>query len=184
MEEDEEEEEETKPAWLAALEPLLPALVSSLVTSPRLRNVNLASILDWRKAAETAKPANPENEVCATAHVLRVRSRLTPTEQRMFDEVMLDDAASELVALLAKRSEDDALCYLRAQFTPPARTFATQLAEVIALLTTDEQALVMGILPSLPPEQLEPLKTQLLSISPTEAVAMIRAFLAPKKAAS
>lgn len=183
-EDDEEEEEQTKPAWLAALEPVLPAIVSSLVTNPKLRNVNLASILDWRKAAETAKPPNAENEVCATAHVFRVRSGLTPTEQRMFDDVMRDDAASELVALLVNRSEDDAVAYLRSQFKPPTRSFANQLADVTALLTTDEQALVMGILPNLPPEQLEPLKAQLLSVSPTEAVAMIRAFLAPKKAAS
>lgn len=182
---DDDAEEPTKPGWLAALEPAIPALVG-LLGNQKLRNVDLGSILDWRKAAAAAKPANADNDIIATAHVIRVRGRLSPTEQRLFDEVMAEDAvASELVTLLVARSETDAVAFLRSQFEkPPARSFAAQLAAVSALLTAEEQALVMSLLPSLPSEQRESLQAQLMAVSPTEAVAMIRAFLAPKKAAS
>lgn len=182
---DDEEDEPTKPGWLAALEPAIPALVG-LLGNQKLRNVDLGSVLDWRKAAAAAKPANGDNSINATAHVIRVRARLSPAEQRLFDEVMAEDAvASELVALLVARSEADAVAYLRSQFEKPsARSFAAQLAAVSALLTAEEQALVMSLLPSLLPEQRESLQAQLTAVSPTEAAAMIRAFLAPKKAAS
>ncbi len=179
---DDDEQDDAKPSWLAALEPVVPALVSSLV--PKLRNVNLASVLDWRKAADSAKPANTENEVCATAHVLRVRSRLNASEQRLFDEVLRDDAASDLIALLVSRSEDDAVEYLRRQFTKPVRTFANQLAAVTELLTPEEQTLVMTYLPSLPAEQIQSLQAQLVAMTPTEAVLLIRTMLASKKASS
>lgn len=179
---DDDDQEDSKPSWLAALEPVVPALVSSLV--PKLRNVNLGSVLDWRKAANGAKPANAENEVCATAHVLRVRSRLNTSEQRLFDEVLRDDAASDLIALLVSRSEDEAVEYLRSQFTKPVRTFASQLAAVSELLTPEEQALVMTYLPSLPVDQIQSLQSQLLAMTPTEAVLLVRTMLASKKAAS
>jgi hypothetical protein len=47
-------------------------------------------------------------EVCAMAHVLRIRSRLTADEQRGFDE-FVRDYTETMLGMVVNRSEDDAL---------------------------------------------------------------------------
>src|SRR5262245_17445593 len=64
-------DDDDEPSWWSALRPL------STV------HPALPPLPPPRRRARTAS-----DEVCATAHVLRVRARLAPDEQRAFDELM------------------------------------------------------------------------------------------------
>lgn len=139
-----------------------------------------------RRVYARARSAN--DEVCATAHVLRVRARLTADEQRAFDELMRGPAATDIVTMLVNRTEDDALENLRARIDdePDAaeaskRTLATQIVAVSALLSTAEKTNALAALASLWPEELHALQGRLLDLPPPEAAALIRTYLAPRR---
>jgi len=70
----------------------------------------------------TARPSfQVRDEVCAMAHVLRVRSRLLPEEQRAFDQ-LVTDYTQTMLALLVGRSDEEALEAVRRQLASVAGT--------------------------------------------------------------
>jgi len=69
-----------------------------------------------------AAPRDPvRDEVCAMAHVLRVRSRLSPDEQRAFDQ-LVTDYTQTMLGLLVGCSDDEALEAVRRQLASVAVT--------------------------------------------------------------
>ena len=51
---------------------------------------------------------DPRQEVCAMAHVLRVRASLSPDEQRSFD-ILVRDYTESTLALIVNRSDEEAV---------------------------------------------------------------------------
>jgi hypothetical protein len=107
------------------------------------------------------QPERTEDKIAATAHVLRVRGRLAPDEQRAFDELMRGDSATRVIRMVLSRDEDDALAAVRERIARRVRL------EPLQMLTPDEQAIVMS--------------TLLLRMSPAEASLLIRTYLANDK---
>lgn len=107
------------------------------------------------------QPERPEDKIAATAHVLRVRGRLAPDEQRAFDELMRGDSATRTIRAVLSRDEDDAVAAIRERIARRARI------EPLQMLTPDEQAIVMS--------------TLLLRMSPAEASLLIRTYLSTDK---
>jgi hypothetical protein len=136
-----------------------------------------------RRRARTA-----DDEVRATAHVLRVRARLAPDEQRAFDELMSGPAATDIVTMLVNRGEDDAIDKLRRRLAdePTAaeasrRALARRIGAVTSLLSQGEQARALAGLSALWPEELIALQARLADLPPPEAAALIRTYLAPRR---
>lgn len=62
-----------------------------------------------RNAASTIVSAHdPRQEVCAMAHVLRVRASLSPDEQRAFD-ILVRDYTESTLALIVNRTDEEAV---------------------------------------------------------------------------
>ena len=130
------------------------------------------------------------HEVYATAHVLRVRSRLTADEQRVFDELMRGPAATDILTMLVNRGEDDALEKLRLRLDdePSAaeaarRSIVAEILAMSALLTPAEKSGAIAGIAGLWPEELISLDARLAELPPPEAAALIRTYLAPHRAA-
>src|SRR5262245_5032844 len=64
-------------------------------------------------AAWHQRAARSDDKILATAHVLRVRARLSPIEQRVFDALLREDGANKLIRGVLSRDEDDALVAVR-----------------------------------------------------------------------
>jgi len=128
-----DDDRDVKPGWLAAIEPAMPMIVTSLLR-------NLGSFFSPQKEP----PAERRNASAAT-HIARVRARLAPGEQKLLDGVLADDKDGEpLAAMLAEKDEDSAVALIRKSIKPAAPkrqlpTFAEQAAAVDALLTPEER---------------------------------------------
>jgi hypothetical protein len=184
-------DDDIEPSWWASIRPLS----ASRVPPPREIEVSLDPddpsldlVLRPPSAMRRPRARSANDEVCATAHVLRIRSRLTADEQRVFDELMRGPAATDIVTMLVNRTEDDALENLRRRLDdePNAaetskRTLATQIVAVSALLSAAEKTNALAALASLWPEELHALQNRLLGLSPPEAAALIRTYLAPRR---
>jgi hypothetical protein len=139
-------------------------------------------------------PATPrrartsDDEISAATHVLRVRARLAPDEQLAFDELMSGPAATDIITMLVNRSEDDAVDRLRRRLDdePTAaeaarRALSRRIAALAALLSAGEQARAHAGLAFLWPEELAALQARLAGLSPPEAAALIRTYLASRR---
>lgn len=125
------------------------------------------------------------DEVCATAHVLRVRAKLTAEEQRMLDDLLGGDSAADIITMLVNRSEDDAIANLRRRMDDEptgersTNTLAGRIAALAPLLSAAEQRGALSALSSLWPEEQEALLGRLSMLAPPEAAVLVRTYLAP-----
>lgn len=186
-------DDDIEPSWWSSIRPLSASRVAT--PPPRELEVSLDAddpsldlVLRPPSTMRRVRPRTANDEVCATAHVLRVRSRLTAEEQRTFDELLRGPAATDIVTMLVNRTEDDALENLRRRLDdePNAaetskRTLATQIVAVSALLSAPEKTNALTALASLWPEELHALQVRLLELSPPEAAALIRTYLVPRR---
>lgn len=164
---------EEEPAWWGTIRPPAPGWDVAPKPEPPVGDTEAAS--PRRARARTAS-----EEVCATAHVLRVRARLTLDEQRAFDALVCSDAAADIITMLVNRSELDAVECLRRRMeasAPPA-PLAHRIAALGALLSASEQATALARLASLWPEEQFALDERLGALPSPEAAALIRTYLA------
>lgn len=121
-------------------------------------------------------------EVCATAHVLRVRNRLSHDEQRRFDDLMRGRRAVEVLRLVVSASEDNAIDILRRVMfgDPPPTSLASHIVALSPQLTPLEQVKALAAVPGLPPEQRASLRDRLASLPAAEAAVLIRTYLAAR----
>ncbi|HEY5937634.1 MAG TPA: hypothetical protein VIU61_23465 [Kofleriaceae bacterium] len=92
------------------------APLADIIAAARVRQTRrglreaVAKRVRFLKAAATTivSARDSRQEVCAMAHVLRVRASLAPDEQRAFDALVRDYTESTL-ALIVDRSDADAL---------------------------------------------------------------------------
>lgn len=186
-------DDDLEPSWWSTIRPLSVSRVAT--RPPRELEINLDPddpsldlVLRPPSTMRRVRARTANDEVCATAHVLRVRARLTSDEQRAFDELMRGPAATDIITMLVNRTEDDALDNLRHRLDdePNAvetskRTLATQIIAVSALLSGHEKTNALAALASLWPEELHALQHRLLELSPPEAAALIRTYLSPRR---
>jgi hypothetical protein len=178
-----------EPSWWSTIRPLSavraadPRPREAEPPRPPAAPVDLPPLPPARRRARTA-----DDEARATAHVLRVRARLLPHEQSAFDELMRGPAATDIITMLVNRGEDDAIEKLRRRLTdePTAaeasrRSLARRIGATSALLSAGEQAKALAALSSLWPEELLALEARLAGLSPPEAAALIRTYLAPRR---
>lgn len=162
---------DTKPGWLKALEPAMPAIVGSV-----LRNVGS---MFHRNAAPSSMN---DNGSAATARLMRVRSRLTPTERQILDEALLDERiAEQVIAMLAERSEPDGLGALRDYISGSKGSKRKELAgngarvlAVAEILTPEERELIM----KLDPFSRQLIESQLANLSIDDGAELVRKCLA------
>lgn len=187
-------DDEDQPAWWSSLRP--GAAGAAAETQPREPRVLMPAEVAVELPVElpplvpAARPRarTANDQVCATAHVLRVRARLSPDEQRAFDELMAGPAATDIITMIVNRSEDDAVDKLRRRLDdePSAaetsrRSLASQIAAVSALLSSDQQSQALAALSALWPEELVALHARLAGLPPAEAATLIRTYLAPRR---
>ncbi len=186
LDDDQYGDDDEEPSWWSTIRPL------STVRAPdgRPRDVEVlapapvpVTLPPLRRRARTA-----DDEVRATAHVLRVRARLEPDEQRAFDDLMSGPAATDIITMLVNRSEDDAVDKLRRRLDdePSAaetsrRALSVKIGEVRGLLSAGERWRALAALSSLWPEELLALQARLAGLPPPEAAALIRTYLAPRR---
>ena len=165
------------------LESVTRTLILSVASVSRQRA--LGALVDRHAAAEDAK--QQATEVAATAHVLRVRARLSEAEQRQFDDLLRDHALEQVLAMLVRRTEQEALDVLRSQLgtLEPAVTIAS-LARLIgslrAGLTNEEYDRIIVRLPHLSPEEQRSLHAHLRTMTPVDAAMLLRGYLVPSRA--
>jgi len=189
FEDDHSFDDDDQPSWWSAIRPV--SAMHAAGTRPHEREVlrpapSPVALPPLRPARRRARTA--DDEASATAHVLRVRARLLPDEQRAFDELMAGPAATDIVTMLVNRSEDDAIARLRRRLedAPSAaeasrRSLAARIDALSALLSAGEAARAVAALASLWPEELVALHARLAELSPPEAAALIRTYLAPRR---
>jgi hypothetical protein len=179
------DDDDDEPSWWSTIRPVSAVHAASAASArPREAPVELPPPRPpARRRARTA-----DDEVRATAHVLRVRARLAPEEQSAFDELMSGPAATDIITMLVNRGEDDAVDKLRRRLTdePTAaeasrRALARRIGAVTSLLSQGEQARALAGLSTLWPEELLALQARLADLPPPEAAALIRTYLAPRR---
>jgi hypothetical protein len=163
-------DDDEEPAWWTTLR-------------PPPRPVELPRLPPMRRRARTA-----DDEVCATAHVLRVRARLGPAERRAFDELMRGPSATDIVTMLVNRSEDDAVEKLRRRLDDEPtlaelsrRSLALRIGALAGLLSMDERIRALASLSGLWPEELIALNARLAELPAPEAAALIRTYLGARR---
>lgn len=147
----------------------------------RLVALSLASASSRLAADEVRRQAT---EVAATAHVLRVRSRLSAQEQRLFDDLLRDRTIEQVIASLLRRTEDDALEVLRRQLGTEQVATPAVLARMIGAvrdaLSNDEYDRIIMRLPHLSLDELTALRAHLRDMGPHEAADLLRSYLKPR----
>jgi hypothetical protein len=178
-----------EPSWWSTIRPLSavhaagPRPLDASPPRPPAAPVDLPPLPPVRRRARTAA-----DEARATAHVLRVRAQLLPDEQSAFDELMCGPAATDIITMLVNRGEHDAVEKLRRRLgdEPTAaeasrRSLARRITAASALLSAGDEAQALAALSSLWPEELLALEARLADLSPPEAAALIRTYLAPRR---
>jgi hypothetical protein len=166
--------------WRSAVEPLARTLIRSIATSPPLRA--LEAFVDRRLAAiEAGREATGAG---AAAHVLRVRARLTPREQRLLDGLLRGRAIEQVLAMVVHRTEDEAVEILRAQLGTvepivSAASLARQIGGVRGELTDEEYDRVIMRLPHLSSDEQQSLHSHLRAMTPADAAMLLRSYLRP-----
>lgn len=161
-------------------ESLARALICSIAGAPPLRA--LEAFLERRLAGEEA--SHQAAEAAATARVLRVRARLTLAEQQQLDALVREAAIEQVLAMILRRSEDEALEILRRQLgtLPPAvsaASLARQVGAVRGELSDEEYDRIIMRLPHLSPDQQESLHSHLAAMTPPDAAMLLRCYLRP-----
>ena len=159
-------------------ESLARALILSIAGAPPVRA--LESFLERRLAGEEV--GHQAAEAAATARVLRVRARLTAAEQRRLDELLGDDAIEQVLAMILRRPDDEALEILRRQlgtFEPAvsAASLARQVGAVRGELTTEEYDRIIMRLPHLSAAEQDSLHSHLSAMMPPDAAMLLRCYL-------
>lgn len=147
----------------------------------------------------TAIPIAPD----ARSHLTEISKRLTSPERRILRQVLRSRHADALIRELVVRSVEDAVALVKATIArihaeraadarldePSGGTtaasspdFMALVTAVAALLTADERAELLALLPRLPAEQVEQLKAQLLPLPPDVAASWIRGNLTRPRA--
>lgn len=181
-------DDDDEPSWWSAIRPL-----SAVHASPRSSELDvLAPVSVPMRLPALPAPVrtrmrsggSANDQVHATVHVLRVRARLSPEEQRAFDALMCGPAATDLITMLVNRSEDDALDKLRRRLDDEPntversrRSLVAQIIGVSALLSAGEKARAFAALGRLWPEELVALQARLERLPAPEAAALIRTYL-------
>lgn len=198
FEDDHDFDDDDQPSWWSALRPLSAIRPPSVAhathaDSPRPRDLERLRPSPAPLQLPPLQPAvrrrarTADDEASATAHVLRVRARLAPHEQRAFDDLMAGPAATDIVTMLVNRGEDDAIEKLRRRLTDEPsdaeasrRSLASRIAALSALLAPGEKSRAITALASLWPEELLALHARLADLPPPEAATLIRTYLAPR----
>jgi len=187
-------DDDDEPSWWSTIRPLSAVLAAG----PRPHELEVLPLppvpvpvpvrLPPLPAPARPRARSASDEVCATAHVLRVRARLTADEQHAFDELMRGPAATDIVTMLVNRSEDDALDKLRRRLDdePTAaeaarRSLVARVIALSALVPAAERSHALAALPGLWPEELIVLEARMAALPPPEAAALIRTYLAPRR---
>ncbi|HWU86162.1 MAG TPA: hypothetical protein VN253_02760 [Kofleriaceae bacterium] len=168
-------------AW-TKLESVARTLILSVASVSRQRA--LGALVDRHAAAEDAK--QQAMEVAAAAHVLRVRTRLSEAEQRLFDDLLRDGALEDLLAQLVRRTDDEALELLRRRLgTPEPVVTIASLARLIgslrAGLTSEEYDRIIMRLPHLSLDEQRSLHAHLRTMTPVDAAMLLRGYLVPAR---
>lgn len=164
----------------AKLDSAVRTLILSVASISRQRA--LGALADRHAAADEAK--QQATEVAATAHVLRVRALLSEAEQRLFDDLLRDQALEQVLAMLVRRTEQESLEILRRQLgtLEPVVTIAS-LARLIgslrAGLTNEEYDRIIMRLPHLSPDEQRSLHAHLRTMTPVDAAMLLRGYLLP-----
>jgi hypothetical protein len=162
------------------LESLARSLIVSIASAPPLRRIE--SFVDRHLAADEA--SRRETETASCARVLRVRARLTAGEQRVFDELLRDEAIEPLLATIIRRGEDEALELVRRQlgaFEPAvsAASLARQIGRIRGHLTSEEYDRIIMRLPHLSSDEQQTLHSHLRALTPADAAMLLRSHLRP-----
>ena len=171
--------------WRGAVEALARTVILALASARPLRA--LEASIDRRIAADEA--SQQAAHAAASAHVLRVRSRLTESEQRLLDELLRDRSLEEVLAMIVRRGEDEALEVLRSQLgsmepVVSAASLARQIGGVRGLLTNEEYDRLIMRLPHLSEEEQGALHAHLRAMTPSDAAMVLRSYLRPLRALS
>jgi len=163
-------------------ESLARSLIVSIAGAPPLRA--LEAFLERRFAGEEV--SHQAAEAAATARILRVRARLTVAEQQRLDVLLGDEAIEQTIAMILRRSEDEALEILRRQLgtlepAVSAASLARQVGAVRGELTNEEYDRVIMRLPHLSAEQQESLHSHLAAMMPPDAAMLLRSYLRPER---
>lgn len=162
------------------LESLARSLILSIASAPPLRRIE--SFVDRHLAADEA--SRRETETASCARVLRVRARLTAGEQRLFDELLREEAIEPLLATIIRHGEDEALERVRRQlgaFEPAvsAASLARQIGRIRGYLTNEEYDRVIMRLPHLSSDEQQTLHSHLRALTPSDAAMLLRSYLRP-----
>lgn len=166
--------------WRSTLDSLARALIVSIASAPPLRA--LEAFVDRRLAADEA--LRQSGDAAATAHVLRVRARLTLAEQQLLDDLVRDGAIEQVLAMIVHRSEDEALDILRRQLgtvepVVSAASLAREIGGVRGELTNEEYDRVIMRLPHLSSDEQQALHSHLRAMTPADAAMLLRSYLRP-----
>lgn len=115
----------------------------------------------------------------AVTHVLGVRARLSEPEQRLFDDLVRDGAVAQVIAVLVRKTEEEALAFLRCQLCAIDPIFSTavlarRIGTVRGELTNAEYDRVIMRLPHLAMDDQRMLYAQLRGLPALSAAALLR----------
>jgi len=161
-------------------ESLARMLILAIASAPPLRA--LESFVDRCIAADEA--TQQATEAAAVAHVLRVRARLSEIEQRLLDDMLCEGEIEQVIAMIVRLTEDEALEVLRRQIGTiepvfSAAALARQIGSVRGMLTNEEYDRVIMRLPHFSSEELAALHSHLRAMTPVDAAMLLRSYLRP-----
>lgn len=115
----------------------------------------------------------------AVTHVLGVRARLSELEQRLFDDLVRDGAVAQVITVLVRKTEDEAVAFLRHQLLAiepvlSAAALARRIGTVRGELTNEEYDRAIMRLPHMPAADQRTLYEELRGMSAISAAALVR----------
>ena len=185
-EDDEDGEEEDSGSELAPWMEMINTIAPALQTYGEVLKLKFAPPAPTRNVS-SAEASGPNPMV----HLSEINARLTPVERKFLNLVLRSKGGDETTAFLLRRSVDDAVAFVKEQVAcaqaerrkpdevaqPPAVPEGDFIARVVAasaLLTAEERAAVLGLMPKFPAARLEELKAKLVAMPPQDAAAWIR----------
>jgi hypothetical protein len=173
------------PLWRSAAESIARTVILSIASTPPLRA--LEAYVDRCLAADEA--SRQATEAVVAARVLRVRAGLTLAEQQQLDDLLRDDAIEQVLAMIVRRTEDEALQILRRQLgtiepVVSAASLARQIGGVRGQLTNEEYDRVIMRLPHLSSDEQQQLHSHLRAMTPADAAMLLRSHLRPLRSRS
>jgi hypothetical protein len=168
--------------WRSTAESIARTLILSIASAPPLRS--LEAYVDRCLAADEAD--QQATEAAAAARVLRVRARLTLAEQQQLDDLLRDDAIEQVIAMIVRRAEDEALEILRRRLgtsepVVSAASLAREIGGVRGQLTNEEYDRVIMRLPHLSSDEQQQLHSHLRAMTPADAAMLLRSYFRPSR---